>query len=159
MQDIGFNEIQEWIDENAIQSYEQITDTENKYRFAVHVADLDAPIYLIKEENEGPVNITARGELGADILSVLMDLDTERRNVQNLFISVLTNAPGEYGYLDDDENPCGFEDVRYISFLYRIYPDGASQHKLMNGITDIRYSILFLQQVIQITRSNLDNRT
>lgn len=119
------------------------------FEFEIHLTDEDEPELTIENVHfQAPIRIEAERQLHPGLHSTLSDDDMAvyRRRLKTEIESVLANAPGVFNYHDFDGENCAFEDALSISLEYRIYPDGLSQHELINGVVGIANALRYVHQ-------------
>lgn len=152
--DIGYNQIQEWIDDQYIEEVEQITDRDTQYHFAIYIGGA-WEIRVIKQTNGGKLRVRTTGEFDPGTLSTLLTRPDLRRQLRTQISTVLTGTPGFYNYLDDDGEPCSFEEMRHIELEYPIYPDNASQHEVMSAIIQQAECLGYITECVDDLGENL----
>lgn len=119
------------------------------FEFEVHLTEKDEPELVIENVHfQAPIRIEAKRELNPGLHSSIAneDMAVYRRRLKTEIESVLTNAPGIFNYQDFEGENCAFEDAVSISLEYRIYPDGLSQHELINGVVGIANALRYVRQ-------------
>ncbi|PSQ22867.1 hypothetical protein BRD01_08285 [Halobacteriales archaeon QS_8_65_32] len=158
-EDIGYNEIQDWLDTEAIYDYTKITDVESEYNFQVDI-DGNYTMHVIKGNKGGPLILKAGMEFPSDAIANILDGQHDERQLGTLFASVLTNTSGQYHYLNDDYDVAvELRDIRYIEFDKYIFPDGASQHELINSLHEMTDSLVFINDIVKYYNQNLEGQS
>ncbi|NHN48070.1 hypothetical protein G9464_10725 [Halostella sp. JP-L12] len=146
-QDIDKQTVRNWIDDDLVQRIEDVTDGDEAYNYLVQVSGMNFHIGRVR--GTGPISVASTIEFDPETVALLMEREEKRRDLLTRFERVLTIAPGWYTFLDGAGNPgCNFTEMRSIRLEYRIYPDGASQHALMNGLIDMANALVFLRDVM-----------
>lgn len=83
----------------------------------------------------------------------------EMNTIKQLIETVLASTPGIHNYVDEDGEYCDFEEARRLKIEYRIYPDGLSQHELMNGIINIVSTLAYVERILSAYQDRLEEQT
>lgn len=142
-----------------IEDYDREIDWKGYYRYDVELSTTYREVTIHMTRRGGPVRIVAIEEVDAAKLANLVpeaDLDFSeryrhdrlRRDLQTQLDALLSNTRGTYNFLNDDHDPCQMIHMRYVGIEYRIYPDGFTQHELMNGLLDIDRALRYTHERI-----------
>ncbi|MFC4437227.1 MULTISPECIES: hypothetical protein [Natrialbaceae] len=143
---VSETQVREWLDDTAISTVTRHSDEETAFNFQVELSQL--PVHVIKETEFGPVRIVGRSGFDTDAARTLLRDDQRRSELLQYVGPMLAATPGFYTFLDEEETSCELRDAETIQVEYRIYPDGASQQTLMDGIMSIATSMRYIQNVI-----------
>ncbi|MDY7081149.1 MAG: hypothetical protein SXQ77_01775 [Halobacteria archaeon] len=78
-------------------------------------------------------------------------------NFLSQIAAVLTNSPGLYRFTDGQGNDVDFGDLRAVRVEHRIYPDGFTQHNLMNSIFDVVQALYYVRTMTSVFMSNIES--
>lgn len=155
--DIPFGDIEGWIDDSIVEDVEQVPDADADYNFAVTFSGM--PIHVVSPHGEDGIMIAGQAVPSGDVKEVFRELsENDRDHLLARIQETLNDSRGVYRFQTADGADCGFGDLHHIRIEHRIYPDGASQHELMNSIFDVAKSLLFLQESISTLTKNVQNR-
>ena len=143
---VSETQVREWLDDTAISTVTRHSDEETAFNFQVELSQL--PVHVIKEIEFGPVRIVGRSGFDTDAARTLLRDDQRRSELLQYVGPMLAATPGFYTFLDEEGSSCELRDAETIQVEYRIYPDGASQQALMDGIMSIATSMRYVQHVI-----------
>lgn len=143
---VSETQVREWLDDTAISTVTRHSDEETAFNFQVELSQL--PVHVIKEIEFGPVRIVGRSGFDTDAARTLLRDDQRRSELLQYVGPMLAATPGFYTFLDEEGSSCELRDAETIQVEYRIYPDGASQQALMDGIMSIATSMRYVQNVI-----------
>lgn len=149
-------QIREWLDQDVVERIQPQQDG-NVFNLNVVISELN--ITIVQPREDGPVVIISRMTPGPEALANLIDRKADRQHLQNLLGSVFTNTPGAYNFLDENGNACEFDELYTLEVHYRIYPDGLSQHSLMNALMDITSALVFFRNSVLQFLDNLDEQS
>lgn len=147
--------VEEWIDEDIVEYVEEISDEGSLFNYLVQMSGLN--FHIGQTTPDGPLSIASTVQFDPQTLELLIERDTERKDLLTQFENALTAAPGWYTFIGGDGNPgCNFQQMQSIRLEYRIYPDGASQHALMNGLIDMANAVVFLRDTVETLTVGLE---
>lgn len=141
-------------------------DDGNYWSFRIMTAD-DVSLKVYSKFPGGPIVITSKIRMRPGLIHLFSTGEEEeriyaneqKRQFQNLLISILTNASGRFLFLDYNDETCGFDEMEKIQLKHRIYRDGLSQHALMNGIIDQTSALEFISEIMSEHKSNLTDNS
>jgi len=146
----------QWCDEAVIHTISDRSGSDDAlYNLELEVSGM--PIHAVCEGEGDPLRLVCRPTFDAETLSLLTDMDAERRNFHTLVTSVITNTKGAYTFLDDDKNPCEFGELRHIQFEHRIYPQNATRQEFMDSVLELGSAAQFIIQATENLRSEVDS--
>ena len=156
---IDADEVREWLNNSSIYNYEDTSHENPGFGFSVSVDGVH--MLQVLESTEGDYMFLRGGmEFESDILTNILDREHDERQLGTLFASVLTNAGGRYRYLDDEGNgTIDLREVRTVEFDKPIFPDGASQHELINSLYEMNRSLKFINIMVECYKKNLEEQT
>lgn len=143
---VSETQVREWLDDTAISAVTRHSDEESAFNFQVELSQL--PVHVIKETEFGPIRIVGRNGFDTDAARTLLRDDQRRSELLQYVGPMLAATPGFYTFLDEEGTSCELRDAETIQVEYRVYPDGASQQALMDGIMSIATSMRYVQNVI-----------
>ncbi|TYL37755.1 hypothetical protein CV102_15565 [Natronococcus pandeyae] len=143
---VSETQVREWLDDTAIGAVTRHSDEETAFNFQVELSQL--PVHVIKETEFGPIRIVGRNGFDTDAARTLLRDDQRRSELLQYVGPMLAATPGFYTFLDEEGTSCELRDAETIQVEYRVYPDGASQQALMDGIMSIATSMRYVQNVI-----------
>ena len=115
-------------------------------------------VSAIKPPSHDYIDLVAQMPIPSDVLATLMDLEYEQTELRIHLTHVLTTLPGGFSFLDDQDQPTGFEEVRSIRVTHRIYPDEADQQMFMDSVVTILNAMMFIRDIVSTTAKNIDKR-
>jgi len=154
--EIGYSQVQEWIDEDVFDEVEQISESSSDFNFRLGLPESGLNVHVVRYPGQECVEIVSQMPIPPEIMANLLELDYERNDLRIHLEHVLTSVPGHYEYLDQDENPVGFQDARIIRVRHRIYPDGGNKQVFMDSIMDMLNAMHFIRDAINTTVDNFD---
>ena len=146
MKHVSETQIREWLDETAIRDVTTHADEETEFNLQVELSRL--PVHVIKEDEFGPVRIVGRSGFDTERTRELLRDDQRRGELLRYIGPMLAATPGFYTFLDPEGTACQLRDAETVQVEYRIYPDGASQQALMDGIMSIATSMRYVQNIV-----------
>ena len=147
--------IEEWIDEDQ---FDLINNLNDSSEFNIELRRAGYVFHVLKYSSQDHVLIMTRLPIPADIMANLLDLRTERNDLQVHLEHVLTSSKGIYIFVDEDNNETSFENMDGIMLQRFMYPDGASQQLLMESLFELASSVNFVGTAISTTADNIDSR-
>jgi len=144
-----------WIDNELVASTRSCEDPNAEYN--IQLTQSGWNLSIIRSNGSDVIRIIGRINLDPETLALILDNDRMVRDLRTQLAAVLTGSSSLYSYRDGDDQPCSFEDMRTIQFEERIYPDGASQDRVMNGLMGIVKAMTYLQSTIGAYREDLDS--
>lgn len=154
-EDIGYDQVRDWLDEDIplIDTIERVTDRNVDYKFLVHQAGLS--VNVIKAQKQGPIMLAGRVQVHENSLDHIRD--SRWLQFVGEINSILTTAPGMHSFVDGHGNHAPSDRFQAVEIRYWIYPDGASQHVLMNGITDIFAALSYIRDTVNRINEEVTN--
>ncbi|ELY69991.1 hypothetical protein [Natrinema versiforme] len=143
---ISETQVQHWLDDTAIRNVTTHTDEDTEFNFQVELSHL--PVHVIKEAEFGPVRIVGRSGFDTEKTRNLLRDDQQRAELLRYVGPMLAATPGFYTFLDEEGISCQLREAETVQVEYRVYPDGASQQTLMDGIMSIATSMRYVQNVV-----------
>lgn len=112
---------------------------------------------------QAPVRIEARKDFDPGLMWNLLNEENEyhiqrRRDLQSSIEAILADSPGIFSYRNKDNEPVRFEEAKSIILEYRLYPDGLSQHELINGIVGIANALLYIDRREELLRDEITDQ-
>lgn len=136
------------------------------FQFDVHTSESDDPdMEITFDITRPPVRIKADYEFEADRLATMIgraEKDPtpppydEIETIEQLIETVLASTPGVHNYVNYEGEYCDFEQARKLEMEYRIYPDGLTQHELMNGIVNMLNALVYVQRILSSYEERLE---
>lgn len=133
---IAYSDIERWLNElpeMVVADVEQISDRTAEFNFLVREGS-GMSVNVIYPEKGAPLVVGTNCTLGGDSLEAVHD---QRERFFAEIGSVLTNAPGVYGYTDEEENNVPDEEFTTVVLRHWIYPDGLTQHELATSVIEM----------------------
>ncbi|WP_049923805.1 hypothetical protein [Halopiger djelfimassiliensis] len=143
---ISETQVRHWLDETAVRDVSRHADEETEFNVQVELSRL--PVHVIKETAFGPVRIVGRSGFDTERSRNLLRDDRRRGELLEYVGPMLAATPGFYTFLDEEGETCRFRDAETVQVEYRLYPDGASQQALMDGIMSIATSMRYVQNAV-----------
>ncbi|WP_458204623.1 hypothetical protein [Haladaptatus sp. NG-SE-30] len=150
---ISSEQVEAWLDENVVQDVQHVSDDETEFNIQLQLARL--PLHIIKEETWGPLRLVSKNAFDTNRTRMLVEDDQDRKELLSRIGPVLAATPGFYTFLDEESTACDFAEAQSIQLEHRIYPDGASQQAVMEGLMNLATAMRYLQNIIA---SMLQNR-
>ncbi|WP_121742328.1 hypothetical protein [Natronorubrum halophilum] len=145
---ISETQVRHWLDETAIRRVTTHSDEDTEFNVQVELSQL--PVHVIKEDEFGPVRIVGRSGFDTERTKDLLRDDQRRGELLEYVGPMLAATPGFYTFLDPDGESCQLRRAETVQVEYRIYPDGASQQALMDGIMSIATSMRYVRNVVAV---------
>jgi len=139
-------QVRHWLDETAVRGVTTHADEDTEFNLQVELSQL--PVHVIKEDEFSPVRIVGRSGFDTERTKDLLRDDERRGELLQYIGPMLAATPGFYTFLDPDGDSCQLQQAETVQVEYRIYPDGARQQTLMDGIMSIATSMRYVQNVI-----------
>ncbi|WP_265111253.1 hypothetical protein [Halosolutus halophilus] len=143
---ISEKQVRDWLDDTAIKDVTRHADEDTAFNFQIELSRL--PVHVIQEEPFGPIRIVGRSGFDTDRAKDLLRDDRRRSELLEYVGPMLASTPGFYTFLDPEGAACQLRDAETIQVEYRVYPDGASQQRLMDGVMSIATSMRYVQNVV-----------
>lgn len=143
---VSEEQVRGWIDEDAVREVTRHDDEDAAFNFQLRLSRL--PVHVIKEDTWGPIRLVGKNEFDTPRTRALLDDRADRRELLTRIGPMLAATPGFYTFLDDEGAACELRDAASIQTEYRIYPDGASQQSLMDGVMAIAAGMRFVQNTV-----------
>ncbi|WP_254767435.1 hypothetical protein [Salinilacihabitans rarus] len=143
---VSAEQVRRWLDETAVRGVTHHDEADAEFNFQVELSRL--PIHVVKEEPWGPVRIVGRTGFDSDRAKELLCDDERRGELLRAVGPMLAATPGFYTFLDEEGAPCELRHAETIQLEYRVYPDGASQQTLMNGVMAVGKGMRYVRSVI-----------
>lgn len=140
---ISFSDVEGWLQQlpaEVITNVEQIPDNSAQFNFIVETGSLNVNVAL--PERDGPLLIGTQATLGGDLIDAVHE---QRTRFFAEIEAVLTNAPGIYAFTDENGDSVSNEEFTTVTLRYWVYPDGATQHSVVNGILDILSAVSYVR--------------
>lgn len=155
--DITLVQVREWIDDGRVERVEEVPDSVAMFNLRVIFSGL--PIHVIKNRPFGPVSVGGQVQVTSDGRPTFEDLPAfDRRQLEARVREQLTGGPVLYYFLDERGDNVPFEDANVIRLERLLYPDGTSQHTLMNAIFEVAKQLFFLDASIETLVENVESR-
>lgn len=143
---ISYEQVKRWLDEKVVQETTRHSDEGAEFNVELTLSRL--PIHLIKEETWGPIRIVGKNAFDTEESAALLAEDETRADLLSRIGPVLAATPGFYTFLDEEGAACELAHAESIQLEHRIYPDGASQQSLMEGIMAIATAMRYVQNAV-----------
>lgn len=143
---ISSEQVDAWLDGKVVQNTERVPESDTAYNIQFRLSRI--PLHVIKEETWGPLRLVGKSAFDTDRTAALLDDETQRAELLTRIGPVLAATPGFYTFLDADGTVCEFADVDAIQLEHRLYPDGASQQTLMDGLMGLATAIRYIQNAV-----------
>lgn len=155
--DIECRKVERWLDVDFIADVERLPDEESEFNQLVQLSGFG--FHVIKTESGGPLSLVSTLEFNEDQLELLLGHERERFNLLTQFRRALTRSPGWYKYVDENGTVgCSFRNMRAIQLEYCIYPDGASQQTLLDGLLDMANALVLLRDGVDTAVASINTR-
>ncbi|MDG5819704.1 hypothetical protein [Natronococcus sp. A-GB7] len=138
-------QVRKWLDDTEISNATRHTDEETAFNYQVELSRL--PIHVIKETEFGPIRLVGQSGFDTGAAKTLLRGDQRRGELLKYVGPMLASTPGFYTVLDEERASCELRNAETIRTEYRLYPDGASQQALTDGIMSIATSMRYVQNV------------
>ncbi|WP_372909587.1 hypothetical protein [Salinigranum sp.] len=148
---LSVDQIRWWLDDDAVQDVASHAEEETEFNLEVTLSRL--PLHLIKEEHDGPVRIVGRSAFDTERAQRLVREEETRTELLGQIGPVLASTPGFYTFLDSEGQSCRLRDADALQMEHRIYPDEATQQRLMDSVTGIATGMQYVQNLVASTRS------
>lgn len=149
---VSERQVRDWLDETAIKDVTSHEDEDTAFNFQIELSQI--PVHVIKETEFGPIRIVGRNGFDTDRARDLLRDQQRRAELLEYVGPMLASTPGFYTFLDSEGAACQLRDAETVQVEYRIYPDGASQQRLMDGIMSIATSMRYVQNVVAAVAVN-----
>ncbi len=143
---VSETQVRHWLDDTAIRSVTPHTDEETAFNCQVELSQL--PVHVIKEAEFGPVRIVGRSGFDTERARDLLRDDRRRAELLEYVGPMLAATPGFYTFLDEAGAACRLREAETVQVEYRVYPNGASQQALMDGIMAIATSMRYVRNAV-----------
>lgn len=155
--DLTLAHVREWIDDGRVERVEEVSDPVAAFNLRVVFSGL--PIHVVKNRPYGPLSIGGQVQVASDGRPTFEDLPAiDRRHLEARVREQLTGGPVLYYFLDEAGGNVPFEDANVIRLERLVYPDGASQHALMNAIFEVAKQLFYLDASIETLIENVESR-
>ena len=155
--DITLAQVREWIDDGRVERVETVSDPVAVFNLRVVFSGL--PIHVVKNRPYGPLSVDGQVQVGSNGRPTFQDLPNfDRRQLEARVREELTGGPVLYYFLDQQGDNVPFEDAHVIRLERLLYPDGVSQHALMNAIFEVAKQLFFLDASIDTLVENVESR-
>jgi len=149
---ISETQVRNWLDETAIRDVTCYSEEDTEFNFQVELSPL--PDHVIKETGFGPIRIVGHNGFDTERARALLRGDRRRGELLEYVEPMLAATPAFYTFLDEDGTSCQLRTAETVQVEYRIYPDGACQQALMDGIMTIATSMRYVQNaVVAVTQA------
>lgn len=143
---VSETQVRHWLDETAIRNVTAHTDEDTAFNLQVELSQL--PVHVIKEDEFGPVRIVGRSGFDTERTKDLLRDEQRRGELLQYIGPMLAATPGFYTFLDPEGAACQLRDAETVQVEYRLYPSGASQQALMDGVMSIATSMRYVRNVV-----------
>lgn len=142
-------EIKSWIDTDLVESIEETPDEHAEFNFLIEMSNI--LLHVIRQHPGGPLLIGQEIEYSEEITNRIADLPS---NVRNDLVArireTLTMTPVVYGFRNANGQNVRFEEMTRIFLEARIYPDGLSQHTLMQTLIAVWKAMRYLDDIVTL---------
>ncbi|MFC6726168.1 hypothetical protein ACFQE1_17720 [Halobium palmae] len=155
---VSYEQVRAWLDTRVVSGVDRVDsggdgdagseDDGDGVAFNLKVTLSRLPIHLIKEETMGPIRIVGREAFDTEASAALLADGERRRELLGHVGPVLAGTPGFYTFMDEEGRSCQLRDAETVQLEQRLYPDGASQQALMDGLMDAATAMRYLQNVV-----------
>ena len=146
---VSEEQVRWWLDDSAIQDVTTHAGEETEFNLQVTLSRL--PIHLIKERPEGPVRVVGRSGFDTDRAKRMLREEESRTQLLTQLGPVLATTPGFYTFLDEHSSACELRHAETLQIEHRIYPDEATQQRLMDSVMDVATGMRYVQNVLAAT--------
>ena len=143
---ISEEQVERWLDGKVVQEADRHADDETEFNMQLTLSHL--PIHLIKEETWGPIRLVGKNAFDTEESAALLADDETRAELLSRIGPVLAATPGFYTFLDEEGSSCELAHAESIQLEHRLYPDGASQQALMEGIMAVATAMRYIQNAV-----------
>ncbi|WP_211694121.1 DUF2299 family protein [Natronomonas salina] len=146
---VSEDQVRWWLDDSAVQDVTAHAGEETEFNLQVTLSRL--PIHLIKERPDDPVRVVGRSGFDTDRAKRMLREEESRTELLSQLGPVLATTPGFYTFLDEDSTACELRHAETLQIEHRIYPDEATQQRLMDSVMDIATGMRYVQNVLAAT--------
>lgn len=144
--DIPADRARDWIDGDLVEDVERVPDEAATYNLVVRMSGIF--IHVIKREPGGPLVVGQEMEFDDEIRDRIRGLpEADRGELVARVREALMEAPVVYGFRDDRDRNVAFDDVHHVFVEGRIYPDEATQQRLMDALVGVWKSLRYLDDI------------
>lgn len=143
---VSAEQVDAWLDEKVVQDTEHVSESDAAYNIQLRLSRI--PLHVVKEDTWGPLRVVGKSAFDTERTAALLDDEQTRGELLARIGPVLAATPGFYTFLDAEGTVCEFADVHAIQLEHRIYPDGASQQALMDGLMGLATAIRYVQNAV-----------
>jgi hypothetical protein len=147
---VSSEQVDAWLDGKVVQDTEYVSGDETTYNIQLRLSRI--PLHVIKEDTWDPLRLVGKSAFDTERTAALLDDDARRGELLARIGPVLAATPGFYTFLDSEGTVCEFADVHAVQLEHRLYPDGASQQSLMDGLMGLATAIRYIQNAVAETR-------
>lgn len=141
--------IHKWIDTDLVETIDELPDEHAEFNFLLDMSNIR--LHVIRRTTDGPVLIGQEIEYSDDITQRITELpDRARNDLVARIRETLATAPVVYGFRDTHGNNVRFSDMTRIFLEARIYPDGLSQHTLMQTLIGVWKTMRYLDDIVTL---------
>jgi hypothetical protein len=152
---LSVDQIRWWLDDDAVQDVTSHSEEETEFNLEVTLSRL--PLHLIKAEQGGPVRIVGRSAFDTERAQRLVREEETRTDLLAQIGPVLASTPGFYTFLDSEGQSCRLRDADALQMEHRIYPDEATQQRLMDSVTGIATGMQYVRNLVTSTRTGAES--
>lgn len=150
-------QVRRWLDDRQFESVEQVADATAEFNLRVVYSGM--PVHVVRNRPGGPLVVGGQVGLDDDVRSTFRALpEFDVRQLQARVREQLTGGPTLYYFLDDRDRNVPFEDLDRIRVERYLYPDGASQHALMDAVFGVAKQLFYLNDAINTLVENVESR-
>lgn len=150
-------DVMDALDTRMVEDVEEIDEPGTVFNVGMTVGGMG--IHLVQDHGGGPLIVVGAMALDGEHLETFQRLsDSQRMNFLSQIGAVLTNSPGLYRFTDGAGNDVPYDDLEAVRIEHRIYPDGFSQDRMMNGVFDVVQALYYVKTMTNVFMSNLRDR-
>jgi hypothetical protein len=149
-------QVRDWLDPDIVHSIRSVEDANAVYNLRTDHAG--SPVHIIRRiDPANVIKIVGQFEPEPALLANILDRVDAKRDLRTEIAAVIAGSNCVREYLDDGGESCEFNEMRYIRFQRRIYPDGCSQDRLMNALLDVVMALDYLTETMNAFEGRIDD--
>jgi hypothetical protein len=138
--------VREWIDDELINTVQDVPDPEAEFNLLVDMSNL--AIHIIRRQSAGPILIGQEISYNDEIKTRIKEMvASDRDELVARIRETLTAVPVIYGFTSSDGVNVQFEELDHIFLESRIYADELTQGQLMMRLLDVWKAMRYLDDL------------